>query len=255
MYENVDPSGCTPPGTYSETIPHPGIADRNIEKAIIMEHRFAFFFWMKWRSRLQDEGLITQSGPTLISIDWHRDLAPTPEKLKESLLKLDPSNLSEVSNYVWARFDQTNDGHIGCATWLNIVGDVILLENSGGERQDIFVDHEGNDHTVYEFQEFSRFQEFILRRNDPHIFFDIDLDYFIHGKGSQQYSENFDRYSTGEIKEIIDLQHPLFNHILPTIEGMTIALEPGYCGGITNSCKIMEVVHSQLFDGKKNWNK
>jgi len=242
-----------PPGTYLQTLPQPDGGDQTIEKAILMEHRFAFFFWMKWYNQLHDTAGAPQSPPTLVTIDWHRDLAPPGDNQKEQLLELDPSNLSGVAKYVWDKFDQTNDGHIRCATWLNLVGDVILLKNSADEMQDTVVDHQDNEHGIYEFRDFNRFQDVILSRNDQHIFFDIDLDYFVHGKGFQSYSDDFRRYSDDEIRNIIDPQRPAFQHILPRIEGITIAQEPGYCGGIRNSCQILEVVHAQLFDDQNNW--
>lgn len=253
MYQNKEPLKCDPPGTFREVIPHPGKQDRAVEKAIIMEHRFAFFFWMKWQNELREKEWLQQPAPTLVTIDWHRDMAPPPEEQKKQLRQLDPANLSDVANYVWARFDQTNDGHILCAAWLNIIGDVILLKNSASEMTDTFVDFERNEHRVYEFREYDRFEEFLLSRDDQNIFFDIDLDYFIHGKGSTLYPETFQRYSDTEIKNIIDPDNAGFKHILPHIDGVTIAQEPSYCGGISNSCQIMEVVHSQLFDRQHHW--
>lgn len=253
MNDNVEPFSCSPPGTFYEPVPHPRGSDRMIEKAIIMEHRFAFVFWMKWCQRLREEAWLKQSAPTLITIDWHRDLAPPDNDLKEQLIDLDLSNLSDVSNFVWARFDQTNDGHILCAAWLNLIGDIILLKNTGGQQQDIFTDVNDEKHTIFEFREFEQFEEFLRQRDNQNIFFDIDLDYFIHGKGNRYYSDDFSRYSDEEIKQVIDPDTPVFQHILPNIDGMTIAQEPGYCGGIRNSCHIMEVIHSQLFNEQNNW--
>lgn len=253
MYENIEPNSCNPPGTHLEEISHAGDPNRSIEKAIIMEHRFAFFFWMKWRNRLQNNGLLQQSAPTLVTIDWHRDLAPVPDDQKESLAKLDQSNLSDVSNYVWAQFDQTNDGHILCAAWLNLIGDIVLLQNTTDYQKSSFKDIYGNDHHIFEFRDFDQFQELMLDRNDLNIFFDIDLDYFIHGKGKQQYSDEFHRYSDDEIMQVVDISKPVFQQILPNIDGVTIALEPGYCGGIVNSCQIMDAFHSQLFTEQNEW--
>lgn len=253
MYDNKEPGKCDPPGTFRELISHPGGGDRTIEKAIIMEHRFAFFFWMKWRNLLLDKNLLGQSSPTLITIDWHRDLAPPSNEMKKQLLELDQSNLSDISNFVWAKFDQTNDGHIHCATWLNLIGDVILYKNTGQYQEETVTDHRGDKHSVYEFHEFDRFQDFVLGRSDKNIFFDIDLDYFIHGKGNRFYSDDFRRYTDDEIKKLINPREQVFRHILPNIDGLTIALEPGYCGGISNACKIMDVVNSQFFDEKNEW--
>jgi len=253
MFENIEPHSCNPPGTHLEEVSHAGNTVRSIEKAIIMEHRFAFFFWMKWRNLLSDEGTLHQPAPTLVTIDWHRDLAPVPEEQKSALEQLDQNNFSDIANFVWAQFDQTNDSHILCATWLNLIGDIILLQNTTDYQQSTVKDMNGNSHDIYEFRDLDQFQQFMLDRNDQNIFFDIDLDYFVHGKGKQHYSENFHRYSNDEIKQVIDISKPVFHHIIPNIDGVTIALEPGYCGGIVNSCQIMDQFHSQLFTETNKW--
>jgi hypothetical protein len=255
MFNNINPYECDPPGTFHEVVSHPAGEDRSIEKAVIMEHRFAFFFWMKWRNAFREDGWLRQDPPTLVTIDWHRDLAPPPDDLRTKLEQLNQSNLSNVANFVWAQFDQTNDGHILCAAWLDLVGDIILLKNSAREMQDTFVDKTGSKHSIYEFEDYDRFEDFLLKRDDQNIFFDIDLDYFIHGKSSPAgyHSENFRPYSDEEIKRVINYKNPGFQHILPKIDGLTMALEPSYCGGISNSCKILQIVNDQLFDEKNNW--
>lgn len=253
MYENIEPNSCNAPGTHLEEIAHAVDPNRSIDKAIIMEHRFAFFFWMKWRNLLRDKDLLKQSAPTLVTIDWHRDLAPVPDEQKATLEQLNQNNLSDVSNYVWAQLDQTNDGHIFCAAWLNLIGDIILLQNTTSYQESTFIDKGDNEHSVYEFQDFDQFQEYMTSREDENIFFDVDLDYFIHGKGKQRYSENFRRYSDDEIKQIIDPGHPVFEYMIPRIDGITLAMEPGYCGGIVNSCQIMDQFHSRLFTENNEW--
>lgn len=253
MYDNIEPQSCNPPGTHLEEITHAGNPDRTIEKAIIMEHRFAFFFWMKWRNQLADSDNLNQPAPTLVTIDWHRDLAPVPNEQKNNLETLDQQNLSDVANYVWAQLDQTNDGHIFCAAWLNLIDDIILLQNTTGYQESSFIDMNGNEHRVYEFREFEQFQDFMTDRNDRNIFFDVDLDYFIHGKGKRYYSHDFKRYSDEEIKQEVDIHLPVFQHICPKIDGITLALEPGYCGGIVNACQIMDIFHSQLFSEDNEW--
>ena len=253
MYDNIEPTGCNPPGTHLEAIPHPNGSDRSMEKAIIMEHRFAFFFWMKWRNQLAERDQLNQPAPTLVTIDWHRDLAPVPEDQKESLQKLDQQNLSDVANYVWAQLAQTNDGHILCAAWLNLIGDVVLLQNTTQYQESSLTDMNGNEHRIYEINDYDQFQQFMQQRDDQNIFFDIDLDYFVHGKGKRYYSDDFERYTDEEIKAVMNYQNPVFQHLLPKVDGFTIAQEPGYCGGIVNSCTIMNAVHRQLFDGQNNW--
>lgn len=253
MYDNIQPANCDPPGTFREVLAHPGGHDRAIEKAIIMEHRFAFFFWMKWKQDLQEHGWLQQEAPTLVTIDWHRDLAPPPQEQKEGMEALDASNLSDIANYVWAKFDQTNDGHILCAAWLNLIGDIILLKNSAGPMQDTFVDRNGNDHHIREFREREQLEAYLQHRDDKNIFLDIDLDYFIHGRGNVVYPDTFERYSDEEIRAVIGPHNDLFQYLLPRMDGLTLAQEPSYCGGIVNSCHIMGEVNSQLFDKTNNW--
>ncbi|SMO46849.1 hypothetical protein [Fodinibius sediminis] len=253
MYENIEPLKCNPPGTFREVVAHPGGEDRAIEKAIIMEHRFAFVFWMKWKRALEKRGWLEQAAPTLVTIDWHRDLAPPDREQKEGLLGLDQSNLSDVSNYVWGRFDQTNDGHIFCAAWLNLVGDIILLKNSSGPMEDTFADRHGCEHRIFEFRDVERMEAFLVQRDDRNIFLDIDLDYFIHGKGNVFYPGTFEPYTEEEIRSVINIERDAFRYILSRMDGLTIAQEPSYCGGIANSCSIMKIVNNQFFDARNNW--
>jgi len=254
MYDNMNPHDCNPPGTHCESVSHPGGEEKTIEKAVIMEHRFAFFFWMKWVHRLHKQDRLKRP-PTLVTIDWHRDLAPPTESQKEELHRLNPENLSDIANYVWAQFDQTNDGHVLSAAWLNLVGDIILLKHSASEMHETFVDQDGKKHEIYEFREYEHLCNFLKDRSDPHVFLDIDLDYFIHGKGTREgpRSEDFQTYSKSEIKRIINPSNTLFKYLLPRLQGVTIAQEPAFCGGIYNSSRIMEVVDRQLFDEHNQW--
>jgi len=253
MGKKIQPVKYDPPGTFREVVAHPGGYNRVIEKAIIMEHRFAFVFWMKWKEALMSRGWLDQSALTLVTIDWHRDLAPPNRRQKARLEKLDPSNLTAVASHVWKQFDQTNDGHILCAAWLNLIGDVILLKHSARPLRDIFIDRHGNEHNILEFREYDQFEKLLIHRDDRNIFLDIDLDYFIHGKGNVFYPGTFKPYSESEIQEIIDHQHPAFDYLLSRMDGLTIAQEPAYCGGIAHSCRIMKVVNNQLFDDHNNW--
>jgi len=119
--------------------------------------------------------------------------------------------------------------------------------------QDSFIDKDGEEHRIFEFREVDRFAEFLLQRDDANIFFDIDLDYFIHGKGNVFYPGTFEAYTEDEIKAVIDNSSPTFKYLLPRIDGFTIAQEPSYCGGIANSCRIMKTITTQLFDERNNW--
>jgi hypothetical protein len=60
-----------PPGCQYQIISHPSGADRAFEVAVFQEHRFAFFYWLKWRFELGPDA----PPPLLVSLDWHEDLA------------------------------------------------------------------------------------------------------------------------------------------------------------------------------------
>lgn len=241
------------PGAYREVLSHPNGKNDSIEMAIIMEHRFAFFYWMKWKRSVEKNKPLFKPAPTLVTIDWHQDLAWPSDSEKEELEQLDQENLSDVSNFVWAGLNQNNDGHILAGAYLNIIGDVVVLKHQGVENSNTYLDIFNNPHSISEFKDLNNFSKYILGINDKTIFFDIDLDYFFHGEGNHNELDSFDRYTDSEIQEIIDPNSPLFQFLFPKIQGLTIALEPHFCGGILNSCSIMKVIYNQLFDSRGKW--
>ncbi|MDZ7692961.1 MAG: hypothetical protein U5K69_17865 [Balneolaceae bacterium] len=230
---------------------HRVLEERDIELAIFKDHRYSFFDWLKWTCQLRQ----TQPGvtPTLVTIDWHRDLAPPSEDERMRLNDLNQQNLNEVREFTLNELDAHNDGHLLSAAWLNLIGDVILLKNYGMDQKDSWMDGDGQAHLILEFKDFEAFSSEVLQRNDQHIYLDIDLDYFIHNKVSPYQRKDVQVYSDERIKSIINPKNQFFQHLLPRLEGITLAREPRYCGGVRNSNHILDVILNQLFTKQLEW--
>ena len=256
-FEHISPDYCDPPGSFVEIIPHPIMKDtKAIEQATFKEHRFSFFFWLKWYRKLEEAKKISAS-PTLISIDYHRDLAGPNNNEKKELLKTTSYNLSELANFCWAQMNPLNNGHILSAAYLNIVGDVILLRQetagSNDTDQSDFEDFNENRHNVHEFRSVNEFESFVVNYRTDHIFFDIDLDYFIEDVGDYMNGTGYRTMSEEDISAIIDPSRPFLKKIYQHLEGFTVATEQKHCGGIINSSIILCTIERQLFSGGKNW--
>lgn len=253
MYNYRNKYSCKPPGVYEEILSHPSGKDDSIEKAVIVDHRFAFYYWLKWNKLLvKKEKFFIPS--TLISIDFHRDLASPTEMEKMELKELNTHNLSDVSNFVWARLNSNNDGHILASAFLNLIGDVILLKHQGSDNTFVFKDHNGNDHRVFETTDYKLFADEILQQESKSFYLDIDLDYFTNGLEENGIKKSTIIYSDKEVKSILNAESPLFTHLLPKVDGITFATEPYYCGGIKNSSQLLIYVDSCFFTKEGQWN-
>ena len=255
-FKFTNPFYCDPPGVYREILAHPIYQEtKAIEQATFKEHRFAFYYWYKWWKNLNKETNILHL-PTLISIDYHRDLAGPSEREKKELLEIESYNDSELAMFCWSRMNTQNDGHILSAAFLNIIGDIILLKSQSSfddEKELSWIDNYGNKHFIYEFEDVDHFESFIMQYKTEKIFFDIDLDYFISKPGNYMYSEGYIVMSEKEISTIINPSRLYMKKIYEYIEGFTIATEQKHCGGVVNSYKILSVIESQLFNDGKKW--
>ncbi len=237
-----------PPGTYLEQLPHPGGEEpKELEIAIFKEHRFAFYFWNRWK-----EFGNRDSAPSLATIDWHRDLAPPSAKARDELDELDLSDPKEIAEFMWSDLDTHNDSHLLSAAYLNLVGDVCLLKNYGTPQESDFTDSYGNRHRIREFTNLRDFEDGVLKKDGAWIL-DIDLDFFVKGKVQSHQLKDVHIYGDREIGEVIDGESPLFRHLFPRLEGITIATEPRYCGGILKSNHILKMALRQLLTEDLRW--
>ena len=253
MHEHPDSKYLLPPGTYLETLPHPsGEENESVEMAVFKEHRFSFFFWYRWN---QLSGKVSSSGPVhLVTIDWHRDLAPPSEKEKKALKQLDLKSSDEVASFSWSRLDKHNDSHLLAAAYLDFFDDVYLLKNYGGAQQSVFSDYRGNEHRIREFQAVEELEQSLSGSGSGASFLlDIDLDYFVKNKVSTHQLEEVELYSDEEIAALLNPDRKLFRHLLPRLRGLTIASEPRYCGGLLKSQQLLKEVLGRFFTPDMQW--
>ncbi|MFA4906666.1 MAG: UPF0489 family protein [archaeon] len=233
-----------PPGTYYDILPHPNDDNRSMEVAIVQDHRFAFFYWLKWIKG--QYGLPTP--PSLISLDWHRDLAAPGTIECEWLKKLDTTNFKEVAFFCWDKLNCLNDGHILAAAYLNIIGDIYVVQKQELPSTERFKDIEGRIHTINCYRSVEALTEAISKIECLSVFFDIDLDYFTKSPDSCGGGERVELVSETDIRINLAPNGGLLSWIFPRIYGMTIATEPEFCGGLGNSNNLLTLVNDTLFE-------
>lgn len=232
-----------PPGCKCEILPHPSGKDEVVELAIFQDHRFAFFFWLRWKLALGTDS----SPPALVSLDWHEDLAAPDGSECDELKALPTDYPRAVSLFCWEKLNPLNDGHILSTAYLNLIGDIYVVRKQAPSSGDNFQDVEGRTHRIRCFPSIDELMTALRSAPDERIFFDIDLDYFTespdHCGGGAQVSLASDQ----SIKSTLDPHGELMSWLFPRISGMTIATEPEFCGGLINSNHLLSIVTECLF--------
>jgi hypothetical protein len=239
-----------PPGCESSFVSLPVHDSGCCTVGIVHEHRFAFYFW----------GLhsIDKNSPhaTLISIDAHDDVGVPGEVNADDLDNLDIHNRMELGLFAWLRLRSLNDGHILPALYLNFFSDVYVLLN---DREDSAAfktarneqqqkDRNGHIHTVKFYQNSGKLLSDLP--SDCPIFLDIDLDYFaIDNPNAGAILGSECLMPDTEIRSALSVDGTLLWPILNRIVGLTIALEPKYCGGLVNSLHVLDILNQELFEG------
>ena len=257
MIEFRNPYHIEPPGVLRQILSHPVKESEAIELAIFKEHRFAFFYWNKWIQESKNE-----KPPCLVSLDWHQDLCYPEDIEKEWLDNLNLSSDAEVSLHSWAKLAGNNDGHILCAAYLNLVGN-IYVHCRQQPFQDAWKDEEiidkfGNRHIIKKFRTYPDLQDEMLESSETSVFFDIDLDFFSLKNGLNDGSFKFTYLKEKEIRKMLHKDNPLIHWIFERLKGITIATEPEHCGGLLKSNRLLDLINKiyfnpNLFSPNCNW--
>ncbi|MEQ3676212.1 MAG: hypothetical protein ABNH19_13575 [Dokdonia sp.] len=257
MIEFRNPHHIEPPGVLRQILSHPANDTEVIELAVFQEHRYAFFYWNKWMQENK-----SKIPPCLVSLDWHQDLCYPCETEREWLDKLDLTSDAEVAVFSWAKLAGNNDGHILCAAYLNLIGDIYVhcrQEMGPNTWQDEeLIDTDGNKHTIKKFKTYEGLQDALLKSSESSVFFDIDLDFFSVNNGLSDGSFEVTYLQEEEIRTMLDKDHLLISWIFERIKGFTIATEPEHCGGLLKSNKFLDLIsdiyfNPELFAQKCKW--
>jgi len=143
-----------------------------------------------------------------------------------------------------------NDGHILPAVYLNAIDEVyVLLKQRGakpGSHNRVHEDRGGRPHHIRYYADVEEMADEIGTAAPCDIVLDIDLDFFTESPDDEFASIRI--VPDGTIEEILRPDGPLMSVLLPRLTGITLALEPRYCGGLSNSLRILSVIDTLLFD-------
>jgi len=236
-----------PPGCMRDILLHPFYTNECIELALFQEHRFAFYYWLKWTN--EDFPEI----PSLISYDWHQDLAPPYDDELPELQQLDTANKAEVALYTWTKLSHHNDVQIRAAILLNKVKDVFVIcrQDVGRKEREVIIDFYGNPHTIHIFRDIKHFDSHIPNIRDKRVYFDIDLDFFTYGNPTSAKSPfDLNRYTymkKDDAQATFSPDNPTIKWILKRLAGFTIATEPEFCGGLKKSNYYLKIIEELYF--------
>jgi len=232
------------PGTYYQILAHPFDPEQGIEVAIVQDHRFAFSYWQKWGSQKQTGDSI----PALVSLDWHEDLAGPAESEKEQLRSLDLTNNHSVALFCWEKLNPLNDGHIKAAAYLDLIGDIHILRKQAPNCID--ESFESAARAIHLVRCYGTVRELLgeLERGDySDVYFDIDLDFFTESPDPCGGGKDLRLAEDAEVEAILEPTGQFMQWLFPRMRGMTIATEPEFCGGMSNSNKLYSIVDRTLF--------
>lgn len=246
------------PGSLSTFLEHPYPPLRNkcaVPIGIVMEHRFAFCHWIKIKQDMLSKSQpddATFDAPDLITFDWHDDFGVQDDYDEGELQRLNQADESEVALFAWAALPSNNDGHIRPAVWLNTIGNVYIVLKQGWDRGDdrdeVIIDRHGKKHRVFYLPTprklVKTFQE---TTSDSGVIWDLDLDYLTEAdEVPDQWHTPM--LSTRQIKAVLSPKSEWMQLILTDLKAITIALEPEYTGGITQSLRLFDLWQKTFFE-------
>lgn len=250
-----------PPGTACDIVESPRFKNEmSCNIGLVHSHRFAFYFWSNFSKQYSERKITSsRSKPLFVSIDYHNDVGFENELNKRETEEINESNNLWLSLYCWLMLPPLNDGHILPALYLNYFSDAYILLKSEfyNKKGDVVYDKNNKKHSIKYFEEPNELIGELEKFSDHQIYLDIDLDYFVT-KESADYPGG-KLVPIDEIKSILSLKEPLMKILHPNLVGLTIALEPEYCGGMKNSLQVLSILNKEffsgsLFTGKCKWN-
>ena len=224
---------------------------------MVIEHRYAFWLWMRIKRELQYDlrarNWIADKDfqpPDLLTLDWHDDVGGRCDFIESELARLNQRDENEVGFFCWAGLRPLDDGHIAPAMWLNAVGNVYAVikhRECARNHNRVFTDRHGRKHVVTYLrspEEFLPLWKESYQSNG--LFWDIDLDYFTEAEAVPD-QRHTPMLSDQAIAKAIDPSQEWVQELLANLRGITIALEPEYTGGLSNSLHLLKQWEKALF--------
>lgn len=256
--------------------------NRAIEAAVIHHHRLAFYYWVRWTTKRFTCSLPTEDlAPDLVTVDWHDDVGCEADCVFDELRHLvdrlevdhvdDKASLDDavrrrrtsennVAAYSFLGLRSLNDGHIFPAQYLNAIRNVYVLYKQRGKQSHRMTDRYGNDHETHYVNKPADLLQWLSQAGPHPTYFDLDVDYFFHqGRGHVHGAEVM--VPEVEVRRLLDLRGEVMTQIMARpLRGVTIALEPTYCGGLNGCARALSVICDTLFKGsllgdKVDWRK
>lgn len=227
-------------GDYATTVPlgSKSVFFDKIPVKIFDQHRTAFYHWGTWSSDLKVL-------PNLVTIDAHSD-CQGDKNMKPLLDKYLSQPRGDLIRSFFTSFClcKTNDSHIATAIESGYLDNTFALTHN-----DDYELPQNDNHSIFLKNDMEIFFKLLHQktRENPHIYLDIDLDYFACERGYGEY----DLKPWRTIRdELLTIRKNIFQSNSYCIHGITIATEPFFCGSIRNSNFILKMVDRILFDGK-----
>ena len=98
------------------------------------------------------------------------------------------------------------------------------------------------------FSQVEELEQGLIASQVSNVYFYIDLDYFaIDNAFSSGDVKTFKDMSKEDIQSLLGIDRPCVDWILRRVEGITIALEPKHCGGLTASYRLLNHINNLYF--------
>ena len=193
--------------------------------SMVFDHRLVLASWILWKD-------IKKKPINLLTFDAHRDLCDENDQI---LIMEHLKNTTEekLDLRVFELLSKKNDTHINIACNLGLFNYVFVISNDFSDD-----DYSVNESKIKVFEDIN--DSIIDNLSRSFYILDIDLDYFFDKDDcTNTFQLNESRLQSFLEKQII---------FLDNLVGITIAIEPCYCGGIVNAISVYEKIEKTLFN-------
>lgn len=201
------------------------IAIKSKPISMSFDHRLALTSWFLWERVLNKH-------PNLITFDAHRDLTEENE-LKRIMKQIDNSSMKTLDPCIFEMLDRRNDTHINMACNLGVLKNVFVISNDLSD--DDYCIHKSR---VRVFDDLVDSIISIMSKED--YILDIDLDYFF----DKSDDTNLFCLNESRLQSFLEKKLVFPNNLV----GITVAIEPRYCGGIVNAIRVYEKIEHKIFN-------